>query len=172
MEQIKKYMRTDGVLNLIAMGLTVFTSLYIFLIEHRLLSNYVQSLPSGENGKLGLGLGIGILMIFLVLCAVVMLAFALGELIVGLVLIGNAKKELRRTPIPTIVTGITAKLLSAAGFVLLSLFAFDTEGFSVFSKILYAIGLVYCVVSSIISVVFVVLIAQEQRALREEGQND
>ena len=167
METIKKYLKTCGVLNLIVMGVTLLSSLYVLLIEHRLISEYVQTLQGDD--KLGAGLGICFLLVFLLIAAVVMFAFALTEMIIGLILLMNAKKdEFNRTPIGGVISGVVAMLLSGAGFAFYCLFSFDTAGFSVGSRILYAGGLLICVGCAIASIVMAALIRNEERSLREE----
>ena len=170
MEKIRKYMKTSGTLSLITMGVTLFAALYVFLIEHRLIGDYIQSLEGGGS-KAGAGIGLGLLLVFMIIAAGVMVAFAIGELIIGLVSISNAEKEdLRRTPIPNIAAGVVAALLSAAGFAFFCIFSFDTAGFSVFSKIVYSVGLLVSIGTAITGVVLAVLTWNELRALRDNGE--
>ncbi len=167
MEAIKKYLKACGVLNLIVMGVTLLSSLYVLLIEHRLISQYIQTLQGDD--KLGTGLGLGFLLVFLVIAAVVMFAFALTELIIGLILLTNAKRdEFKITPIRGVISGVVAMLLSGAGFVFYCIFSFDTAGFGLVSRILYGAGLLVCVGCAIASIVMSVLIRNEELELRDE----
>lgn len=169
MNTVRKYMKTSGVLSLITMGITLFAALYVFLIEHRLISDYIQNLPDGGN-KAGTGIGLGFLLVFMIIAAAVMVAFAIGELIIGLVSISNAGKEdLRRTPIPNIAAGVVASLLSAAGFAFFCIFSFDTAGFSVFSKVVYSVGLLISIGVAIADIVLAVLTWNELRDVRDDG---
>ncbi len=171
MEKIKKYLKMSGVLNLIVMGVTLFASLYVFLIEHRLISKYLETLQ-GED-KFGAGLGLGFLLIFFIIAAVVMLAFALGQLIVGLIVLTSSNRnEFKRTPIPGVVAGAVLMLLSAACFAFLCLFSFDMDGISVISRIVYGVGLLVCVGGAIASIVCSALIRNEEVALREGESNE
>lgn len=166
MEKIRKYMKTSGTLSFITMGITLFASLYVFLIEHRLIADYIQTLPDGGN-KAGTGIGLGFLLVFMIIAAAIMVAFAIGELIIGLVAISNAGKEdLRRTPIPNIAAGVVAALLSAAGFAFFCIFSFDTAGFSLFSKILYSVGLLISIGAAITNIILAVLTWNELRDMR------
>lgn len=169
METIKKYLKTCGVLNLVVMGMTLFASLYVFLIERVLIQQYIDSFEGTGAEQLGTGLGLGFLLVFFIIAAVVMLAFALGELIIGLILLTNSKKdEFNRTPVRTIALGVFMMLLSAAGFGFFCVFSFDTTGISIASRIFYSVGLLVCVGSAIASIVFSVLVRNEETALREE----
>ena len=169
METIKKYLKTCGVLNLVVMGITLFSALYVFLVERALIQQYIDSFEGTGGEQLGTGLGLGFLLVFFIIAALVMLAFALGELVIGLILLTNSQKsEFRRTPVRTVVSGVIAMLLSAAGFAFFCVFSFDTAGISVVSRIFYSIGLLVCVGGAIASIVFSVLIRNEEVALREE----
>lgn len=165
METIKKYLKTCGVLNLIVMGITLFTSLYVFLIERALIQQYINSFEGT-----GTGIGLGFLLVFFIIAAVIMLAFALGELIIGLVLLTNAKRtEFKNTPVRGVVAGVVAMLLSAAGFAFFCIFSFDTAGISVVSRVLYGAGLLVCVGSAIANIVFSVLIRNEEMEMKKES---
>ena len=169
MEKIKKYVKTCGVLNLCIMGLTLFSSLYVFLIERSLVQRYIDTFEGTGTEQLGTGLGLAILLVFFIIAAVIMLAFALGELIIGLLLLTESKKdEFRRTPVRTIVPGVVMMLLSAAGFAFFCVFSFDAAGISLISRIFYAVGLLASVGCAIASIVIAVLVRNEEAALRDE----
>lgn len=167
METIKKYLKTCGILNFIVMSVTLLSSLYVLLIEHRLIQQYMQTLQG--NDKIGAGIGLGFLLGFFVIAAVIMFAFALTELIIGLILLTNAKRDdFKVTPIRGVISGVVAMLLSGAGFVFYCIFSFDTAGFSVASRILYGAGLLVCIGCAIASIVMSVLIRNEEIELSKE----